>query len=182
MNIERFDSLLESTGTCPWQQPQEWQFFLEFVDAYFKNRKIRNPIVVELGTIGNSQKIYYEELLGARHIGINISNKRGEPNILGNTHDEDTLGKLKSMLGSEPINLLFIDACHNYQDVKQDYEMYGPLTKNIIAFHDIKLQREEVRLFWKEVGKIEKCNPKLSIYRWNERQNITMGIGMILKE
>lgn len=181
MNLEHFNALLNS-GHHVWQQPQEWRLFLEFIDAYFKNRKIERPIIVELGTAGNSQKKYYEELLGARHIGINISNSHREPDILGNTHDEGTLGKLKSMLGNKPINLLFIDACHNYQDVKRDYEMYAPLTKNIVAFHDIKLQREEVRLFWKEVGEIEKHNPKLSIYSYSKRHNIIMGIGMILKE
>ncbi|MBA7645503.1 hypothetical protein ES703_53261 [subsurface metagenome] len=180
MNLEHFNALLGSDCRV-FQQPQEWQLFLEFVDAYFKNRKIRNPIVVELGTAGNSQKKFYEELLGARHIGIDILEKR-KPDILGDTHDEGTLGQLRSTLGSEPINLLFIDACHNYQDVKRDYEMYGPLTKNVIAFHDIKLQKEEVRLFWKEAYEIEKYNPKLSIYRWNEQQSIAMGIGMILKE
>jgi len=99
MNLEHFNVLL-SGGYHVWQQPQEWRLFLEFVDTYFKNRKIERPIVVELGTAGNSQKKYYEELLGARHIGINISNKRGESDILGNTHDEGTLGKLKSMLAT----------------------------------------------------------------------------------
>lgn len=181
MNLEHFNALLNS-GHHVWQQPQEWQLFLEFVDAYFKNRKIERPIVVELGTAGNSQKKFYEELLGARHIGINISDVRNKPDILGDTHDESTVEKLKSILGGKPINLLFIDANHNYQDVKQDYEMYAPLTKNIIAFHDIKLQREEVRLFWKEIQEIEKQCPKVAIHRWSDRHKLIMGIGMILKE
>ena len=176
MNLKRFSELM---GLRPWQQPQEWRTFLEFAEGYFKNRAIEHPIVVELGTALNRQKVFYEQLLGARHIGIDT---RGKPDILGNTQDEETKEKLKSRLGDEPINLLFIDACHNYKDVKLDYEMYAPLTKNIVAFHDIKLQREEVRLFWKEVGEIEKYNPKLSIYRYDKRNNLTMGIGMILKE
>jgi len=60
--------------------------------------------------------------------------------------------------------------------------MYAPLTKNIIAFHDIKLQREQVRLFWEELNEIEKYNPKLSIYRYNEQQHLVMGIGVVIKE
>lgn len=177
MNIVHFNSLLNRYST--FQQHQEWQLFLEFIETYFRNRDIMNPIIVELGTARNRQRMFYKSLMGAEHIGIDIS---GQPDILGNTHNKTTLDKLKFMLRGRPINLLFIDACHDYQDVKHDYEMYAPLTKNIIAFHDIKLQREEVRIFWNEIIAIEKDKIKLMIYVWNAPQKITMGIGLLIKE
>ena len=46
----------------------------------------------------------------------------------------DVLGKA----GKEKIDFLFIDASHDYKDVKLDYELYSPLVRNngVIAFHD----------------------------------------------
>lgn len=181
MNLNHFNALMNSSYRI-WQQPQEWQLFFEFIEAYFKNRKIERPIIVELGTAGNDQKKFYEKLLGARHIGINISDGKIKPDILGDTHNEKTLMILESMLDGKSINLLFIDAGHDYNDVKRDYEIYSPLTKNIIAFHDIMLQREEVRLFWKEIQETEQKYPKVAIHRWSNRHKLIMGIGMILKE
>ena len=179
VNTAQFDALMDRYRV--WQQPQEWRFFIEFIEAYFRNRDIRHPVIVELGTAGNSQKIFYETLLEAQHIGIDISNRRGQPDILGDTHSASTFNKLKSMLQGKSINLLFIDAGHDYQDVKADYEMYAPLTEDIVAFHDIKLQREQVRIFWDEVSKAERDRIKIVFYGWNAPEKIIMGIGLLIR-
>ena len=134
----------------PGQGTWEWQMFLEFVEAYFKNRKI-NPIVVEIGTRRNRQKEFYEHILKARHIGIDISDHFSKPDILGNSRDPKTLKTLKEMLGGQSINLLFIDGDHSYEAVKSDYEMYGPLVIDIIAFHDISFPEFKVWKLWKEL-------------------------------
>lgn len=177
MNLELFSEIM--TGARPWQQPKEWRTLFEFAHAYFNNRRIDHPVVVELGSALNRQKKFYEQLLGAQHISIDI---RGEPDIRSNTHDAGTLIKLKEMLDGRLIDLLFIDASHYYADVKRDYEIYEPLTRYIIAFHDIFLEREEVRLFWDELTRKEKRYLKLTINCWNSGQKLDMGIGLILKE
>ena len=140
---------------------------------------IERPIVVELGSALNRQQPFYEQLLGARHISIDI---RGEPDIRSNTHSVLTQERLKEMLGDKPIDLLFIDASHDYVDVKRDYEIYEPLTKYIVALHDIFLKREEVRLFWDELTRKEKRHLKLTFNCWNSGQKLDMGIGLIIKE
>lgn len=179
MNLLDFDALLKSH--YPGQWPKEWQFFLEFCEAYFRNRCIENPIVVELGVCRNNQKAHYEKFLGARHIGIDISTEFSIPEIVGNTHDQATLKKLKTALGGKKTNLLFIDANHGYEDVKMDYEMYGPLTKNIVAFHDIVSPQHNVRYFWNELYKDKGDYTKLAFYKWSTRI-YQYGIGLLVKE
>jgi len=180
MNIKDFSTL--ATKQHPNQCPEEWECFLEFVEAHFKNRGIEHPIVVELGIEVNHQKRFYEELLGTEHIGIDIL-QRGEPDILGNTHDEETLNKLKAKLNGRDINLLFIDASHRYEDAKKDYEMYGPLTRNIIAFHDVlhndpRDKGARVRLLWEEIMRDENKYMKVVF----SLRHSYMGIGVIIKE
>lgn len=184
MNIEDIDTLLKDH--CLVQYPKEWQFFLEFCEAYFRNRLIENPIVVELGVKKNNQKAHYEKFLGARHIGIDISTGFSTPEIVGDTHDQATLEKLKTTLGGKQINLLFIDASHGYEDVKMDYEMYGPLTRNIIALHDVMTSFFGVKDFWSELLK-SKEHTKSLFYDWGSRVNaggqpFQYGIGLLIKE
>ncbi|HRJ30863.1 MAG TPA: class I SAM-dependent methyltransferase [Cyclobacteriaceae bacterium] len=54
---------------------------------------------------------------------------------------------------NKPIDVLFIDGSHEYQDVKADFESFYPHVKKggIIAFHDIKGKWDGVIRFWAEV-------------------------------
>lgn len=179
MNLELFNKLFKDR---PSQRKSEWRKFLEICEVYLKKNKIENPIVVELGTWKNKQKQFYEQLLGAKHIGINFRKKRGRPDIYGNTHDPETLVKLKEMLNGRTINILFIDASHLYKDVKKDYEIYSPLCSDIIGIHDIETHRYnqkkeyEVWKFWDEL--IAQENYK---YRIIKDKKDHMGIGVIIK-
>lgn len=142
----------EAMKKQPGQGTWEWQMFIEFIEAYFKNRGI-SPIVVEIGTRRNRQKGFYEHILGARHIGIDITDHFSKPDILGDSKDLKTLETLKRMLDGQPVNLLFIDGDHSYKGAKSDYEMYGPLVKDIIAFHDISAHGLSVYKLWDELTK-----------------------------
>ena len=53
----------------------------------------------------------------------------------------------------KPIDILFIDGSHEYQDVKADFEAFYPYVKKngTIAFHDIKGKWDGVIRFWAEV-------------------------------
>ena len=59
--------------------------------------------------------------------------------ILGDSHNSETLEKLKKVLNGEKIDFLFIDGDHRYDGVKSDFEMYKSLVKSggLIGFHDI---------------------------------------------
>jgi len=175
MNIELFNALMKEGQ--PMQNPWEWKLFLEFIEGYFKNRDIENPVIVELGTYQNRQKKFYEQLLSARHIGID---KNGYSDIQGDIHKRETLEMLKKMLNGKKINLLFIDALHFYEDAKLEYEIYGLLTKNIIVFHDIDTypkQNNRIGRFWKEISKQYPC---ITFNMWQD--GVQYGIGLLIKE
>lgn len=150
MNLEKFNELMKVAEGILVQSTQEWRYFLGFVDTYFKDRGILNPIVVEIGVEWNWQKPFYEFILNARHIGIDISNAVAVPDILGDCHAPETLAKLKEMLAGRTIDLLFIDADHDYQSVRQDYETFSPLARGLIAFHDIAVLPGPQQL-WQEL-------------------------------
>lgn len=136
----------------PWQNPKEWRTYLEFIEGYFRCRKIKNPFVVELGVLDNNQKKFYEELLGYTHIGIDIDPEK-KPDIVGDSKDFTTVNKLEKKLGGREISLLFIDADHKYESVKKDYELFSPFVKNLIVLHDVVLldYKNTVGRFWNEL-------------------------------
>lgn len=190
MNQELFDTLWERR---PSQHRPEFRAFLEICEMYMNKRGIEDPVIVELGIYKNKQKQFYEQLLGLRHIGIDGSGKRSTPDILGNTHSPETLNALKKKLEGRPINILFIDASHCYDDVKQDYELYSPLCTDIIAFHDIETcrhitRRKKVQVwrFWDELrAKVHKgengYKDLLFLSIFQHKISGSMGIGMIIK-
>jgi len=135
----------------------------------------------------NAQKAYYEQLLNAEHIGIDI-NPNCAPDILGDSHKPQTMQELHRLLCRRKIDLLFIDGNHSYESVKQDYDLYAPLTEHIVAFHDIcATVNSDVRRFWQELSRangylaisINRCNTSVSV---SDNRFIDMGIGLIIKE
>lgn len=60
-------------------------------------------------------------------------------NIVGNSHNDDTVDELKTLLAGRPIDFLFIDGDHTWEGVSADFRLYSPLVRSggIVAFHDI---------------------------------------------
>ena len=188
MNLIKFEALMSEAAGRLGQQPEEWRIFLEFVHGFFSVRHVETPVVVEIGTMNNLQKSFYRELLGAEHIGIDPA---GNAEIVGRSQDPAVREKLLTMLHGREIDLLFIDGDHTYQAVRTDYESYGPLTRHIVALHDIShlyspaIPEETMRL-WREIEAREEKALLLSIRRWNAATtgitaNRQMGIGLVLK-
>lgn len=73
------------------------------------------------------------------------------------SHEIETLNKLKVALNGQKIDFLFLDGDHSYEGIKQDFEWYAPLVRSggIIAFHDIKPSLPDnwiqVGRFWEEI-------------------------------
>jgi cephalosporin hydroxylase len=67
-----------------------------------------------------------------------------------------TVEKVRSILGTTPVDFLFIDGNHTYEGVKRDFELYSPFVRRggVIAFHDIAVHPPEahceVHKFWNE--------------------------------
>lgn len=193
MNLKLFKELME---VRPSQHFFEFRTYLELCELYLKRMKIKKPLIVELGVYNNAQKKFYIQLLNAEHIGVDASNRRSKPDVLGNTHEPETLKALKEILGGRKIDILFIDAGHSYQDVKKDYEIFAPLCSGIVALHDTELKRDTVKesaqvwRFWDELkdrGRkaIDGCEDYMFIslhQRHYENWNKNVGIGIIIKQ
>ena len=140
MNWREFSKLWSKQP--PSQSKYEYFLFLQFVESHFAMKGISRPIIVEIGVKNIAQAAYYTDFLNAEYIGIDIAAKNSEKIIKGNSLHISTRFELDRRLDGRMINLLFIDGDHRYGAVKGDYELYHPLVKNLIAFHDVNFQWE----------------------------------------
>lgn len=189
----RFDELMASVerdGLRLNQHVPEWRVFLEYVSGYFLVHGLMRPVVVEIGILDGAQRRFYEHCLNAEYIGIDSKTEgsgKGKPDILGNSRDPETRKSVETLLAGRMIDLLFIDGDHSYPGVKSDYEIYGPLTRHVIAIHDIHTPTVDVRLLWGEILSTNRNNTLVTIQRYNPRDpnafnGRQMGIGLIVKD
>jgi len=166
----------------PNQIFHEWKTYLQFIQMYFLMKGIKNPLVVEIGTQYGNQKAFYKRFLDAEYIGIDISDRFSKPDILGDSHALETMNKLMGMLNGREINLLFIDAFHTYKDASAEYESYGSITSDIIAFHDIR-HIQEIGKLWRDLQVREKDNQNISFMSIGAWGNgwCELGIGLVVK-
>jgi hypothetical protein len=190
----RFDELMASVEKDRLRLNQhvpEWRAFLEYVAGYLRAREVLRPVIVEIGILDGAQRRFYEELLGAEYIGIDI-NPISPATISGDSAVPGTVDELKKRLGGWPIDLLFIDGLHTYAGAKSDYEIYGPLTKHLIAIHDIHTPKlwpgdpVDVARLWTEILKTNKTDTIITIQHHNPRRpeefnGRPLGIGLIVK-
>lgn len=188
--LSKFNALMQSADGNIGQCWAEWQAFLEFAAGYFDVRGMNRITVVEIGVWRNAQKPFYEQVLGADHIGIDID-KTANPDILGDSQSLATVEKLTARLDGRPIDLLFIDGHHSYMGIKRDFEVYGPMTRHIIAVHDFMCETHpDVRVneFWRELRVIDKDHLFIEFHKprahelgtiWDGQE---MGIGVMVKE
>jgi cephalosporin hydroxylase len=83
--------------------------------------------------------------------------------IRADSHQPESLVRLRERLPKGGVDFLFIDGDHTYQGVKADFEMYSPLVRpgGLIALHDICVHPPEldchVDEFWAEIRTRYKC-------------------------
>lgn len=193
MNV-LFDDLMTSVrrdGKRLNQHEPEWRAFLEYAAGYFKVREIVRPCVVEIGILDGAQKRFYKHFLNAEHIGID-NYSGANPDVLGDSRAETTLASLERRLAGRHIDLLFIDGLHTYEGVKSDYEMYGRLTRHIVAIHDIHTPKldpndeVDVMRLWAEILATNRTDTLITIQHHNPRapqeyNGRPLGIGLVLK-
>jgi len=193
MNTQ-FDELLRSVEIEEKRLNQhvpEWRAFLEYAAGYFAAHEVVRPVVVEIGILDGAQRRFYRNLLNAEYIGIDID-ANNKPDIVGDSSKLETRGKLEGRLAGRMIDLLFIDGWHTYEAVRADYMIYGPLTRHIIAIHDIHTppldanDPVDVRRPWNEILATNTTDTLITIQHHNPRRpeefnGQPLGIGLVVK-
>lgn len=170
----------------PVQDVREWRAYLSFIRAYFDHLEVNNPTIVEIGVYKNKQKMHYEKI-GFSHIGVDI-NPESNADIIGDSHQYETVDKVKKMLCGKKADVIFIDGDHEYWSVKRDYELFAPLAKSVIVLHDIIHYQYSVAVFWNGLiaANMERCDKTfITIQSWRMRDTHhlhRLGIGIILIE
>jgi hypothetical protein len=112
---------------------------------------------VELG----SGSAHYIKRAGAgRVISVDINNVDGgklhnphrEDGVVyyrGNSHDPDILREIIDLLDGMP-DAVFIDADHDGDAPRRDFELWWPNTRMLLGFHDIQIPN--VASLWREIS------------------------------
>jgi len=128
--------------------------FLEFM-RILQRRAVRN--VLEIGTLMGGTLVAFSRIAVPGSLLVSVDNalkdkewRKAALEALAlpqqtirilemDSQKEITRDRAKELFGGETVDLLFIDGGHNYECVRRDYELYGPLVQpgGLIAFHDI---------------------------------------------
>jgi predicted O-methyltransferase YrrM len=195
---------LESLNFKIQQKKNEWIEFIKYITKYgeikytleigcydggttiFLSNFTKNLITIDQPETARFDTFKYN--IGTDKYGTDLLNEKTNfTYVPGNSHSQNTLNNIKSLLNENKLDLLFIDGDHSYNGVKEDFIMYSPLVKKggIIAFHDVHRSSFHeshgcyVHNFWDELCQ-ENYDYTL-FYDGEGENNVWGGIGTIIK-
>lgn len=108
--------------------------------------------------------------------------------IQADSHLVSTRQKVEKILDGRVIDFMFIDGDHTYDGVKKDVELYEPIVKGYITFHDICAKRpwtewyknmKFIPDYWQEVKKEDSIEIVDDWNQRNEKGDLWAGIGIL---
>jgi hypothetical protein len=134
-------------------------WYLDIYDKHFKKLRNKKLNILEIGiggyntpkAGGGSLRMWQNYFPNSTILGVDLfvknkfklshfSKSSQEIKFVdGSSYDDNTVNKVRQILGDRQFDLLFIDGDHNYEGVKKDFLKYRNLVREggIIVFHDI---------------------------------------------
>lgn len=114
--------------------------------------QIKPATVLEIGGWSGGTSLLFTNLWDAEVWTIDQRPKhdyagRRDRLLVANSQEASTVVRLKQMAGGM-FDLVFIDADHSASGVARDYELYAPLARVAVGFHDILWERASVGAFF----------------------------------
>ncbi|MCL4482643.1 MAG: class I SAM-dependent methyltransferase [Bacteroidetes bacterium] len=111
------------------------------------------------GSLGVWKKIFNPKILiGVDNNLLPETREIFEDDFLveGMSQDQSTVDRVKSILGENKIDFLFVDGGHLYKEILGDFKIYSNLVRpgGVIGFHDVVIKNNslcEVYRFWNEI-------------------------------
>jgi len=99
-----------------------------------------NPLVAEMMTKTRGWTWGFEGVLHSRDRPVHL--------IIGDSTDPKTVEEVRTVLAGNKVDLLFLDANHDYDYVKADFTNYSPLVRKggLVVLHDVNYEGPD-RLF-----------------------------------
>jgi len=127
---------------------------------------------------------------GLHAIAIDLCEHAGCEHVIANSHDPAMVDHVKRLLGGGPLDVIFIDASHEYADARADFDLWWPIARVAVGFHDILMPGP--RQLWDEVS-VEHPSVEIiardaaSAFEWQRTSwpdgHMPMGgIGVLFKE
>lgn len=179
--IEALVETIVRRGLGEEQPVYAWQKEGEILPLLERLRKIAPRRILEIGTAAGGTLFLLSRVAApdARMVSIDMpeggfgggynplrsflyrSFARGRQRIVpirADSHSPATRSRLRSVLGGEPLDFLFIDGDHSAEGVLRDFEDYAPFVRpgGWIAFHDIRWDERgwsgDVHKVWPELA------------------------------
>ncbi len=109
----------------------------EFLECLWICSGLKDPLVVEIGTMGGHTKKFWTKLLKATYIGID-SNPNAQADVCGDSGSPQTRDLVRQKTGGRRPNILFVDGNHSPGAVRKDWENWKDVIApgGFICFHD----------------------------------------------
>ena len=125
-------------------------------------------IIVEIGTFyGGSARLWQALFKPDVLITIDVKDRAQGLDFCHYLHgrasqDPAVVAEVIDFLDGTPIDLLFIDGGHMYENVRADFELYSPIVRpgGLVLFHDIYNDNPgavEVPRYWRELKVSHDC-------------------------
>jgi len=91
---------------------------------------------------------YLLQQAGVHIVTVDLLANGQTNHLVANSQDPETVSRVLAMLGEKP-DVVFIDADHETDGVRRDFELWWPVAKVMVGFHDILMP--SVMPFWNDI-------------------------------